>query len=70
VQASYVWPADPVAALPTPQSLAHRQWVVVVLLLLLLLQGLLIFLITAVLLVRRALFSFLFLRFRSGRLWR
>jgi len=30
VQASYFWLEDPVAALPTPQSLAYRQWVVVV----------------------------------------
>ena len=26
VQASYFWLEDPVAALPTPQSLANRQW--------------------------------------------
>jgi len=30
VQAFYFWLEDPVAALPTPQSLAYRQWVVVV----------------------------------------
>jgi hypothetical protein len=30
VQASYFWLEDLVAALPTPQSLTYRQWVVVV----------------------------------------